>query len=173
MTVKTALVSDAPTISFLGRKTFTETFGHLFDYDELNNYLDDTFNISKLEHSLSKNQNIFGILHNSDKPIGYYKVKIGSHYDNSVNEDFAQLQKIYVLRDYLDLKLGNIMLDHIMHLKEIVDCKTIWLVVLSTNSRAVHFYLKQGFKKIDNYYHTIGSRRLEYDLMTKNTKNPR
>lgn len=60
------------------------------------------------------------------------------------------------------------MLDHIMHLGEIGECKTIWLVVLSTNSRAVHFYLKQGFKKVADHYHTIGSRQLEYDLMSKN-----
>ena len=172
MTVKTALVSDAPTISYLGRKTFTETFAHLFNYDELNNYLDDTFNISKLENSLLKNQNVFGILHYSHKPIGYYKVKIGSHYDNSFNEDFAQLQKIYILQDYLELKLGIVMMDHILNLKEIRKCKTIWLVVLRTNSRAVHFYLNQGFRKIDNYYYTIGSQRLEYDLITKNIKKP-
>lgn len=166
--IKTAVVSDAPTISTLGRITFTETFAHLFNNSELNNYLDNTFNQIKLEESILKDQNIFGILYLSDKPIGYYKLKMGLHYDKSKNEGFVQLQKIYILHNYLDLKLGNVILDHILHLKEIVDCKTIWLVVLSTNSRAVHFYLKQGFKKINNYYHTIGTRRLEYDLMSKN-----
>lgn len=166
--IRTAIVSDAPTISFLGRKTFTETFAHLFNKEELNDYLDNTFDQAKLEKSILKNQNIFGILYLSDVPAGYYKIKKGLHYDQSINEDSVQLQKIYILHDYLNLKLGNVMMDHIMYLKEIAVCKTMWLLVLSTNARAVHFYLKQGFKKISDYYYTIGSRRLAYDLMSKN-----
>jgi len=70
-------------------------------------YLDETFNIKKLEGSLLKSQNIFGIFYYLEKPIGYYKVKLGMHYDHSVDEHDVQLQKIYVLQDYLHLGFGK------------------------------------------------------------------
>ena len=165
--IKRAGVSDAPIISLLGKQTFTETFGHLFNQSELNKYLDDTFNIKKLESSLLKDRNIFEILYYKDKPVGYYKVKAGMHYDNSLNDKYLQLQKIYILRDNLHLKLGKAMIDNIFYLKEMENCELIWLVVLHSNYRAIKFYENHGFEKLKKYYHTIGLHNLEYELMTK------
>jgi ribosomal protein S18 acetylase RimI-like enzyme len=169
--IKKASVPDASTISFLGRQTFRETFSELFNQIELNKYLEDTFSIKKLENSLLKKQNIFGILYYQDKPVGYYKVKTGIHYNNSLNERYFQLQKIYVLRDYLQLKLGKLMLEDVLHLNEIIGCEKVWLVVLNTNYRAIKFYENNGFKKISKHYHIIGRHRLEYELMIRNLKN--
>jgi hypothetical protein len=49
ITIKNAIISDEAIISFLGTKTFTETFGCLFSELELNNYLDDTFKANKVK----------------------------------------------------------------------------------------------------------------------------
>ena len=165
--IKRADISNAQIISFLGKKTFTETFAGLFSEDELNQYLEETFNIEKLEKSLLTHDNIFGIIYYQDNPVGYYKVKMGMHYDHSADENYVQLQKIYILKDYLNMKLGKEMLGHIYGLKEMESCKTIWLVVLHTNYRAIHFYLHQGFEMFKKYHHQIGSHNLEYELMTK------
>jgi ribosomal protein S18 acetylase RimI-like enzyme len=165
--IKKATTHDASVISSLGKQTFTETFGHLFNQSELSKYLDDTFNTNKLEKSLVKDRNIFGIINHADKPVGYYKVKIGIHYDNRLNDKYVQLQKIYILRDFLHLKLGKPMLDNIFSLQEIKNCEIIWLVVLHTNYRAIRFYENHSFEKLKKYYHTIGQHHLEYELMTK------
>jgi diamine N-acetyltransferase len=167
ISIKRATVSDTQTISFLGKKTFTETFAGLFKQEELKKYLDDTFNVGKLENSLVKNGNIFGILYYLDDPVGYYKVKIGMYNDHSINDNYVQLQKIYILHDYLHLKLGKKMLENILSLKEIRDCKMIWLVVLNTNYRAIKFYENNGFEKLKKTWYTIGLQKLEYELMTK------
>jgi ribosomal protein S18 acetylase RimI-like enzyme len=165
--IKRADFSDALVISLLGKTTFTETFGDLFSEEELSTYLDETFGIEKLERSLLKGENIFGILYYQDNPVGYYKIKMGLHFDHSTDEHCVQLQKIYLLRDYLDLKLGKEMLNHIFKLREIKECNLIWLIVLHTNNRAIRFYEHQGFKKLKKYHHQIGLHDLEYELMTK------
>jgi diamine N-acetyltransferase len=169
--IKRADFSDAQTISFLGRKTFTETFGDLFSKEELSEYLDKTFNIDKLQVSLHKNENIFGILFYQSNPVGYYKIKLARRHDHSADANCVQLQKIYILGDYLHLKLGKEMLEDILNLKEIKDCKKVWLAVLQTNVRATAFYKRHGFEKSDVCYYNIGSLRLEYDLMIKKLKH--
>ena len=165
--IKRAGFSDASVISLLGKETFTETFGDLFGTAELSEYLDKTFNISKLQTSLLKEENIFGILYYLGHPVGYYKIKLGEHFDYSADTDCVQLQKIYVLRNYLHLKLGKEMMSDILNLNELKTCKMIWLVVLHTNFRAIRFYEHRGFEKLRKYHHQIGSRQLEYELMTK------
>jgi hypothetical protein len=165
--IKRATVSDAQTISFLGRATFTETFGDLFSAEELNEYLDKTFNTGKLQVSLQKDENIFGILFYHDHAVGYYKIKLGLGHDHSADTSSVQFQKIYVLREYLHLKLGKFMLEDILNLKENRNCKMMWLAVLHTNLRAIAFYERHGFDKLNTYYYRIGSVLLEYDLMIK------
>ena len=165
--IRRATFTDAQIISYLGKKTFEETFADLFSDDELNVYLDTTFNIDKLKSSLLKKENIFGILYYPDKPVGYYKIKMGQHFGHLADPQCIQLQKIYVLRDYLDLRLGKEMLNHILSLEEINKYGLMWLVVLHTNDRAIQFYKVFGFEKLKTYHHTIGSRLLEYDLMIK------
>jgi diamine N-acetyltransferase len=167
ISIKRATVSEARTISLLGKKTFTETFADLFGEEVLTNYLEGTFSSGKLESSLLKDRNIYGILYYLDDPVGYYKVKIGMYFDHSLNDKYVQLQKIYILHDYLHLKLGKKMLENILSLKEIRDCKMIWLVVLNTNYRAIKFYENNGFEKLKKTWYTIGPQKLEYELMTK------
>ena len=161
---------DASVISFLGKQTFTETFGYLFTENELNQYLEGTFSLKKIESSLLKPHNIFGILYHADKPAGYFKVKVGSHYNDSIDKAYVQLQKIYVLKDYLDKKLGPELIKYIFDLPEIKDCDTIWLVVLGANARAIKFYENHGFRKLKKHYFTIGEHNLEYELMTRKLK---
>ncbi len=168
--IKRAGVSDAAVISFLGQQTFTETFGHLFTAAELNKYLDDTFNIQKLQSSLLKPHNIFGVLYHAGITVGYYEMKLDSCYGAASNLNHVQLRKIYMLKDYANKKFGIAMLEDILGLKEIKDCTTIWLVVLHTNARAVKFYESNGFKKLADHYYTIGQHDLAYDLMVKNMR---
>lgn len=165
--IKRAEAKDAQIVAYLGKKTFTETFADLFSADELSAYLDKTFNTEKLLSGLSKEENIFGILFYLDAPVGYYKIKLGQHFDHSADNHSVQLQKIYLLQDYLHLKLGKQMLNHIQNLKEIQDYKMIWLLVLHSNGRAIRFYEREGFEKLKTSFHTIGSQVLEYDLMIK------
>ena len=89
------------------------------------------------------------------------------HYDHSTDDQYVQLQKIYILREYLGMKFGKGMMENIFSLKELKSCLMIWLVVLNTNYRAIRFYSNQGFEKFKKYHHQIGSRWLEYELMIK------
>jgi ribosomal protein S18 acetylase RimI-like enzyme len=160
-------ISDAAAIASLGKITFTETFGDLFTKQELEDYLVKTFNFEKILNSLKKQNNKYWIAFNDDNPVGYAKIKLYSNIVGMGNIEQIQLQKIYILKAYLNIKIGSALLKEIMASKELKTGSLVWLVVLSTNERAIRFYEKSGFTKFKKHYHQIGKTNFEYELMIR------
>jgi ribosomal protein S18 acetylase RimI-like enzyme len=167
LTIRRASPLDAAIISDLVIRTFKETFGNLFTTLELEDYLQKTFGIEKLESSLNKLHNVFAIAYVNEVPADYYKIKLHSDIEDIDETTMIQLQKIYVLQQYLDKKIGKELMLQMLSLPEIKGFKYIWLVVLHTNDRAIGFYKHFGFAKLKKHYYRIGSQHLEYELMIK------
>ena len=107
MQIRIANAKDAAGIAQLGRLTFTETFGDLFrDGKDLENYLVQTFSEEKIRSSLSKENNTFWLACMDDLPVGYAKLKKNSPSSFLDGDRIGQLQKIYVLKDFLAQKIG-------------------------------------------------------------------
>lgn len=163
-----ALHEDAPFISLLGRVTFSETFGHLFrDPQDLKSYLDKTFSVPKIESSLIKANNVFWISFVDRLPVGYAKLKLESPSDFIESTKICQLQKIYVLQDFLSLKIGLNLQSQLLEKAKALGYQDIWLSVLDENERAKRFYLKNGFEKIGEHEFRIGKERFDFIAMHK------
>lgn len=165
--IRLAKSDDAEIVSILGRITFSETFGNLFDEfkDELFDYLNTTFSVEKIRKSLNKSSNKYWIVIVDGLPVGYAKLKYPSDTELLPGADVAQLQKIYVLRDHLAMGLGFPLLkavrEHAVH----VGARSMWLAVLSENVRAIRFYKKHHFDTFGRDTFTIGSQTFEFDLL--------
>ncbi|MEM9647039.1 MAG: N-acetyltransferase [Bacteroidota bacterium] len=167
--LKQATHEDAPQIALLARFTFTETFGHYFrDRSDLKTYLNQTFNVPKLQESLKKPNNLFWLAYIDHLPVGYSKLKLHSPTPFLQSDSICQLQKIYVLKDFLSHKVGlplqNAMLEHAVE----KGIKNIWLSVLKENARAIRFYEKNGFKTLGDHDFQIGKEHFEFQAMVKN-----
>jgi diamine N-acetyltransferase len=166
--IKKAQPDDAPTIARLGRTTFEETFQHVFPIrQELDEYLEATFSVAKIASSMQKPNNVFWLAFANDVPVGYAKLKLTSWYGDVPDEGMSQLQKIYVLHDFLDQKVGAKLLqgveqEWLTHQKQV-----LWLAVLNSNERAIRFYEKTGFQFIKKHTHQIGSQLFKFKLMAK------
>ncbi|NQY06967.1 MAG: GNAT family N-acetyltransferase [Flavobacteriaceae bacterium] len=166
--IRKATTHDAEYISLLGRITFDETFGHLFeDRKDLLSYFENTFSVPKITSSLSKKENVFWIAFANQLPVGYAKLKIDSPLDDFPNHKTSQLQKIYVLKDFLALKIGAKLQEELFKEVRKINSEVLWLAILYTNLRAINFYQKYGFKKSSKYYHSIGKENFEFDVMIK------
>lgn len=168
ITIKKASIEDASKISYLGKTTFSETFGHLFPIQhELNDYLEATFAAEKIASSLAKGNNVFWLAFADDLPVGYAKLKKYSPLENFDNQSTSQLQKIYVLKDFLDKKIGILLFQAVEEEITTLQKKHLWLVVLHTNFRAIHFYEKNGFHKHKKHFFMIGTQNFEFEVMLK------
>ncbi|MEJ5103035.1 GNAT family N-acetyltransferase [Chryseobacterium sp. MYb328] len=166
--VRTATAEDAQHIALLGRITFTETFSeHFRDPKDLFDYFERTFSVSKIRNSIQNPNNKFWIAFWNELPIGYAKLKAHSPIDFISSTAASQLQKIYVLKEFLDKKAGKALMDELMTSFENSDQKYIWLSVLNSNERALQFYDKNGFTKVGKHQFSIGKEDFDFFALSK------
>ena len=168
--IQKATLADAPTIAQLGTITFTETFGHLFgpaQQSELADYLATTFATAKISSSIAKENNVFWLAYANDKPVGYAKLKLHSIAAFSEEPLQAQLQKIYVAKDYIGHKIGAQLQNTLIAAAQDAGKKELWLSVFTANQRALQFYKKHGFTSIGNHNFSIGSQDFSFIALSK------
>lgn len=168
MQIRVAESKDAEFVALLGRITFTETFGHLFrDKQDLLNYLAQTFGVQKIRSSLNKENNVFWLAFANGLPVGYAKLKTNSPSPFLMGDYICQLQKIYVLKDFLAQKIGQALQDELLCHAKGLGMKKVWLSVLKSNERAIGFYHKHGFVSLGDHTFEIGKETFDFQAMSK------
>ncbi len=166
--IRLANPADAPFIALLGRVTFTETFGNLFrDVDDLQHYLNTTFAVEKIKNSLEKPNNVYWMASVAGLPVGYAKLKLKSESGFIASHNVSQLQKIYVLKDFLSMKIGRRLQDSLISRAVEHGSDEIWLSVLHTNERAIRFYQKNNFRTVGTHKFKIGKETFDFMAMSK------
>ncbi len=166
--IRKATKADAPLIALLARITFSEAFGHLFrDKTDLLQYYEQTFSVSKIEHSLQKETNVFWIAFYDALPVGYAKLKLNSPSSFLTEPQICQLQKIYLLQDFLSKKIGQKLQALVLEEAQKQGFETIWLSVFNGNIRAIKFYEKHQFKAIGTHDFQIGKENFDFTAMAK------
>jgi diamine N-acetyltransferase len=169
--IRKAAVDDAEFIALLARITFTETFGYLFkDPQDLLDYYDQTFSVSKIRSSIQKENNIFWISFYDGLPVGYAKLKKYSKSQFVDSENISQLQKIYILKDFISKKIGLQLQNEMIQEAIELGKDSIWLSVLESNQRAISFYLKNEFIQVGRHTFDIGKEHFEFLAMYKQLK---
>ena len=160
--------SDAEFIALLGRMTFTESFGHLFrDKNDLLEYYERTFSVQKLRNSITKPKTVYWIAKANDLPVGYAKLKLDYESEFIRSESICQLQKIYVLKDLLSMKVGLKLQNALLDKAKDLGFDKIWLSVYVGNERAINFYLKNDFNHIGDHKFVIGQEEFDFIAMVK------
>lgn len=169
--IKLATIEDAISIALLGRITFTETFGALFsDKKDLLEYLDRTFAVDKIKKGIEKENNVFFIAFVDELPVAYGKLKLESENELLADKNICQLQKIYVLQDFLSLGIGKQLHRCIIKTAIKKGYSSIWLSALNSNQRAIDFYINYGYQSVGKHGYTIGKDDFELYVMHKKLK---
>jgi len=166
--IKKATSTDATIIALLAQITFRQAFSHFWNDEQvLRNYFKKTFSVEKMRSSLSKSNNMFWIAYADDLPVGYAKLKINCPYEKLKDPQPAQLQKIYLLQDYIAQGIGEQLQDELFKEVQKHHIKTLWLAVWDENDKAIRFYERYGFKKETTYHYDFEKMSIDYQVMTK------
>jgi ribosomal protein S18 acetylase RimI-like enzyme len=131
----------------------------------LRSYLDHTFGVEKIRRRLKRNRNAYWIALVDQLPVGYAKLKLSSPTSLLALPIVAQLQKIYVLKEFLGQGIGRPLLEAVMEHAAAEKVDALWLDVLKENERAIRFYERHGFTALGDDIYTIGAQTFRFHLM--------
>lgn len=136
---------DAALLSGIAQTTFLESHGHSAKPEDVNKYVQEKYNEVVLKQELSDPENIFHIIYQNNIPAGFSKIIFNFPYTGSPLVHITKLERIYLLKEFHDLKLGLKLFQFNVELSKQNDQVGIWLYVWIENERAIHFYKKAGF----------------------------
>ncbi len=168
ITIREANINDAETISYLGKKTFDQSFGHLFvDRRDLIDYLNTIFLYAKIRSSIGKSHNLYWLVLDGESPIGYAKLQLKSPSVFIENKDVCKLQKIYMLKGTSSKGIGSKLQQIIFDKAKEEGSEYLWLSVLKENERAIAFYNRNAYQIVGEHPFTIGKQNFDFWVMSK------
>lgn len=139
---------DAALLSQVGGATLLQSHGHSAPAHIMQAYIAKSFSEAACRAELAENANIFNAVYNNGKPAGYSKIVFNCPHRATALQPVTKLERLYLLQEYHDLKLGHQLLQQAVDLSKAQGEQGMWLNVWKENSRAIRFYQKWGFETI-------------------------
>lgn len=150
-----ATLADSARLSSLGRQSFAETFGHLYDPADLAAFLaiHDEANWSA---QLSDAAYSILIVEEQGDPVGYAKLGPPSLPFEPVGSPI-ELRQFYVLKRWHGAQVAPRMMDWVLSEARRHRADAIYLSVFTDNHRARRFYDRYGFGFVKTYQFLVGN----------------
>ncbi|HMS35447.1 MAG TPA: GNAT family N-acetyltransferase [Ignavibacteria bacterium] len=146
-----AVPEDFGLIAEIGKTSFTESHGHSASPEEISKYINEKYVNNAVKAELINTENIYHIIYYNNQPAGYSKINFNEPHSNINEKNITKLDRLYLLKEFYDLKLGHELFKFNIELSKQNHQKGMWLFVWKENFRAVYFYKKEGFRIIGSY----------------------
>jgi len=147
--IKLATKADIDLLAILGRQTWSESHGdYIADKNERLNYLNKSFSVSKTKENINDPNQHYYIVFADDLPVGYAKLVVNATNENVTSQNSCQLERIFILNDFIPLKIGQPLLTFVEEQAKKMQLDTMWLTVYIKNKRAIRFYERNEFKNV-------------------------
>ena len=166
--IKQATIVDTEVLALLGRQTWAESHGHYIeDKNDVLNYLNENFSVSKTKQHINNSKNIFYIIYVDDLPVGYAKIIVDKKQENVISQNCCQLERIFILNEFIPLKVGKQLLTYVENQAKVLQFDTIWLSVYIKNTRALRFYEKNDFDNVGELNFMVNGKSYENIVFSK------
>lgn len=164
--VRKISVKDLSLLQAISQQTFVETFADVNTKEDMNKYLSDSFNDERLTCELLNANSEFYFAEVNGQPSGYLKLNFGDAQTDIQDKNAMELERIYVLKDFIGKQIGQILLDKTLQRARETGVYYVWLGVWEHNHRAKKFYAKNGFVEFGRHDFWLGSDK-QTDLMMR------
>ena len=150
-----ATIDDAPELAELGAATFTDTFGHLYQPDDLAVFLKN-HSIEAWEKELTDSAFAVRVAEKEGKMVGY--AKLGPpHLPFEPRGEAAELRQLYVVEEMKGQGVAHTLIDWEIEGARDRRADHLYLSVFTENHRARRFYEKLGFEAEGTYHFMVGN----------------
>lgn len=166
-TIRRATPDDAPALAALGAATFTETFGHLYPPEDLQTFLVGSHSVDAWTRTLADAERATWVAELADSTsIGFMVVGACKLPIENREPAAGEIQQLYVLARYHNLRLGSRLMDLGLEWLEAQGRTPLYIGVWSENLGAQRFYGRYGFDKVGEYGFPVG-RTVDRELILK------
>lgn len=169
--IKKISLNDLLTLQHIGRQTFYETFSDSNSEENMVNYLNENFSEEKLIAELTNSDSEFYVALQGNTVIGYLKLNYGRAQTELKGADSLEIERIYVVKAFHGKQAGALLFAKALEIARLKKLHYIWLGVWEKNTRAIHFYKKNGFVEFDKHIFKLGKEE-QTDLMMKLNLKP-
>ena len=166
MKIRKINIDDLETLRYLSIQTFKETFEEVNTEEDMQKYLDENLSLERLKSELENLDSEFYFIENENKNLGYLKLNFGNAQTEKVEENYFEIERIYVLKAFLGQKIGQILFDKAIEIGREKNLEYVWLGVWEENHRAIKFYEKNGFEIFGKHDFVLG-KDVQTDLLMK------
>jgi ribosomal protein S18 acetylase RimI-like enzyme len=164
--IKLVTLNDIDQLQKIGRQTFYETFSAGNTEENITQYLEEGFSVTKLTSELSNNNAQFYFATLEDNIIGYLKLNFGQAQTELQDDKGLEIERIYVLKEFHGKGVGQLLYDKAIQIARQKSADYVWLGVWEENPRAINFYKKNGFVEFDKHVFKLGNDN-QTDIMMK------
>ena len=166
ITIIKVTTNDVASLQCIGKQTFYETFATGNTEEDMQMYLNESFNTDKLIIELQEQNSEFYFALLNNEPIGYLKLNFGEAQTELKDETAIEIERIYVLKEFHGKQVGQLLCDQALQTAKQASANYIWLGVWEKNLRAINFYTKNGFEEFDKHLFKLGKDE-QIDIMMK------
>ena len=166
MQIRKLDITDLENLQKISITTFRETFEEVNSEKDMQKYLDENLNLERLKSELENPDSEFYFIENKNKNLGYLKLNFGNAQTEKVEENYFEIERIYVLKAFLGQKIGQILFDKAIEIGREKNLEYVWLGVWEENHRAIRFYEKNGFEIFGKHDFVLGE-DVQTDLLMK------
>jgi len=168
--IKKCHVSDVEQLQALAIKTYHETFAATNSDSLLNQYYEQSLNLEKLKSQLQNTKSEFYFITSGENKevAGFLKLNIGDAQTDILDPNALEVEKIYILRDFVGQGLGKEMIEFSIERAKQQQKVYLWLGVWEGNTSAIQFYSKMGFDKFGEHGFNMGG-EIQTDFLLKKT----
>lgn len=147
ITIRRATLADASVLAEIGRRTFDKTFTGTCTEDDMQEFLQENFNIDQVKKELSDPGDLFFFAEKDGQVAGYMRLKEDYQYFELMKQwKSLELKRIYIDEPFMGKGIAQQLIDFAENLAKEKNYEVLWLGVWEHNYRAKRFYEKMGFK---------------------------
>ncbi|MEL6263703.1 MAG: GNAT family N-acetyltransferase [Cyanobacteria bacterium J06626_6] len=157
--IRYAQLEDLTALRDLCVRSFCSAFATDDNVSDIDAYVSESFSEARIREELLDARNTFLLLflEDSDRPLGYGKLRAGE-VDPCIRGDRPiEVERLYLDSAAIGKGLGAQLMSACLAEAEKQGAQTVWLGVWEHNERAIAFYERWGFKRVGSHVFVLGS----------------
>ena len=146
-TIRRLTIADAPALAEIASTTFYDTFTGTCTEDDMQQFLQQYFNLQQVETELSNPDDHYFFVELEGKPVGY--LRLMEDYESlplMKQWKALELKRLYILKEFHGGGIAQQLMNFTLDFAKEKNYEAIWLGVWEFNFRAQAFYKKFGFE---------------------------